>query len=152
EGTTNIIIKCGNKSIEFTVHVDYSVNVEKKKLNAIIQEQLYVKRMMISRDITNADKLELDSLINTSKKMLNSSTISSSEIVDHIELVKGKLFLFSNNNSIFYKYLSNKTDSNTENNKLTNMLFDNTKKIVVTFGLTDNKTATFVSGTNFSMR
>jgi len=32
------------------------------------------------------------------------------------------------------------------------MLFDNTKKIVVTFGLTDNKTATFVSGTNFSMR
>src|SRR5690606_34991956 len=43
EGTTNIIIKCGNKSIEFTVHVDYSVNVEKKKLNAIIQEQLYVK-------------------------------------------------------------------------------------------------------------
>src|SRR5690606_8241269 len=72
EGTTTIIIRCGNQSAEFSVNVNFALSNAKEELNVLLDEQQYVQNIMVTRGINSDDKLVLDSLIRLSMTMLNS--------------------------------------------------------------------------------
>lgn len=140
EGTTDILITCGEKSLNCSVIVDFSVATAKEKLSDVIKEELYVQSLMVSQGINNADKLALDALIIDSNVIYNSATVTSSDIYSRIDIANSKLLTYRINNNLYYKYIS----ALVANSALfkTNALFGQSKKIEVVFRETPNLSVT----------
>lgn len=131
EGVTDITIACGDKSLSCTITVDFSVALSKEKLSDVIKEELFVQSLMISQGINNADKTELDTLIATSNSMYNSTTVTSTDINSHIDMVNAKLLAYRVNDNLYYKYISALALNSVF--FTTNALFSDSKKIEVVF-------------------